>query len=388
MTQLNINVDFEELASAIFESNLKTAMKSIAVSVLNAYMEMERDQYVNADFKQKNPKRIAQRNGYYERDFMMPVGKIHLKVPRTRDGEFTTDVFEQYTRSDQSLILAMMEAYINGVSTRNITKIVEALSGESVSKSTISEVMKNIDPDIQEWASRPITNHQYKYVFVDAMYIKVKENNKIVSKGVYTAMGINELRQREIIGFKISNQESEKAWSEFFEDLRMRGLTTPELIISDAHSGLIKSIKSQFIDSSWQRCTFHFLKNIVERFPKKNSEDAKLLLKSIFKAPTYQHTLQLKEELITKYQNNPKYSEALNILDQGFEDAAQFYRFPAQHHKSLRTTNSIENINMQVRKREKVIKTFPNLDSAFRLIGAVLMDIQENFDSSKRPFIT
>lgn len=388
MTQLNINVDFEELASAIFESNLKTAMKSIAVSVLNAYMEMERDQYVNADFKQKNPKRIAQRNGYYERDFMMPVGKIHLKVPRTRDGEFTTDVFEQYTRSDQSLILAMMEAYINGVSTRNITKIVEALSGESVSKSTISEVMKNIDPDIQEWASRPITNHQYKYVFVDAMYIKVKENNKIVSKGVYTAMGINELRQREIIGFKISNQESEKAWSEFFEDLRMRGLTTPELIISDAHSGLIKSIKSQFIDSSWQRCTFHFLKNIVERFPKKNSEDAKLLLKSIFKAPTYQHALQLKEELITKYQNNPKYSEALNILDQGFEDAAQFYRFPAQHHKSLRTTNSIENINMQVRKREKVIKTFPNLDSAFRLIGAVLMDIQENFDSSKRPFIT
>ncbi|WP_204230676.1 IS256 family transposase [Staphylococcus sp. GDH8C109P] len=388
MTQLNINVDFEELASAIFESNLNTAMKSIAVSVLNAYMEMERDQYVNADFKQKNPKRIAQRNGYYERDFMMPVGKIHLKVPRTRDGEFTTDVFEQYTRSDQSLILAMMEAYINGVSTRNITKIVEALSGESVSKSTISEVMKNIDPDIQEWASRPITNHQYKYVFVDAMYIKVKENNQIVSKGVYTAMGINELRQREIIGFKISNQESEKAWSEFFEDLRMRGLTTPELIISDAHSGLIKSIKSQFIDSSWQRCTFHFLKNIVERFPKKNSEDAKLLLKSIFKAPTYQHALQLKEELITKYQNNPKYSEALNILDQGFEDAAQFYRFPAQHHKSLRTTNSIENINMQVRKREKVIKTFPNLDSAFRLIGAVLMDIQENFDSSKRPFIT
>lgn len=388
MTQLNINVDFEELASAIFESNLNTAMKSIAVSVLNAYMEMERDQYVNADFKQKNPKRIAQRNGYYERDFMMPVGKIHLKVPRTRDGEFTTDVFEQYTRSDQSLILAMMEAYINGVSTRNITKIVEALSGESVSKSTISEVMKNIDPDIQEWASRPITNHQYKYVFVDAMYIKVKENNKIVSKGVYTAMGINELRQREIIGFKISNQESEKAWSEFFEDLRMRGLTTPELIISDAHSGLIKSIKSQFIDSSWQRCTFHFLKNIVERFPKKNSEDAKLLLISIFKAPTYQHALQLKEELITKYQNNPKYSEALNILDQGFEDAAQFYRFPAQHHKSLRTTNSIENINMQVRKREKVIKTFPNLDSAFRLIGAVLMDIQENFDSSNRPFIT
>jgi putative transposase len=202
MTQLNINVDFEELASAILESNLNTAMKSIAVTVLNAYMEMERDQFVNADFKQKHPERIAQRNGYYERDFMIPVGTLHLKVPRTRDGEFTTEVFDQYSRSDQSLILAMIEAYINGVSTRNITKIVEALAGKSVSKSTISEVMKNIDPDIQKWSSRPITSHQYRYVFVDAMHIKVRENNKIVSKGVYIAMGVNELKRREIIGLK------------------------------------------------------------------------------------------------------------------------------------------------------------------------------------------
>ncbi|WP_182670672.1 IS256 family transposase, partial [Mammaliicoccus sciuri] len=177
------------------------------------------------------------------------------------------------------------------------------------------------------------------------------------------------------------------AWSEFFEDLRMRGLTTPELIISDAHSGLIKSIKSQFIDSSWQRCTFHFLKNIVERFPKKNSKEARMLLKSIFQAPTYRHAVQLKDEFIAQYESNPKYVEAIKILDEGFEDASQFYRFPAQHHKNLRTTNSVENINMQLRKREKIVKTFSNLDSAFRLIGAVLMDIQERFDKSNRPFI-
>src|SRR5699024_9102616 len=169
ITQLNINVDFEELASAILESNLNTAMKSIAVTVLNAYMEMERDHFVNTDFKQKHNERIAQRNryyerdliipvrtidliqkyserieqrnGYYERDFMIPVGTLHLKVPRTRDGEFTTEVFDQYSRSDQSLILAIIEAYINGVSTRNITKIVEALAGKSVSKSDRKSVV-------------------------------------------------------------------------------------------------------------------------------------------------------------------------------------------------------------------------------------------------------
>ncbi|MEB8132627.1 IS256 family transposase [Mammaliicoccus sciuri] len=331
MTQLNVNLDYEELASAIFGSDMNASMKTIAMTVINAYMEMERDKYVNAGYKQKNSGRNAQRNGYYERDFLMPIGNLTLKVPRTRDGKFTTEVFNQYSRSDQSLILAMTEAYINGVSTRNV--------------------------------------------------------NKIVSKGVYIAMGIKENRKHDIIGFKISNQESELAWSEFFEDLRMRGLTTPELIISDAHSGLIKSIKSQFIDSSWQRCTFHFLKNIVERFPKKNSKEARMLLKSIFQAPTYRHAVQIKDEFIAQYESNPKYVEAIKILDEGFEDASQFYRFPAQHHKNLRTTNSVENINMQLRKREKIVKTFPNLDSAFRLIGAVLMDIQERFDKSNRPFI-
>ncbi|WP_182672471.1 IS256 family transposase, partial [Mammaliicoccus sciuri] len=242
---------------------------------------------------------------------LLPIGNLTLKVPRTRDGEFTTEVFNQYSRSDQSLILAMTEAYINGVSTRNVNKIVESLTGKSVSKSTVSSVIKNLDPEIKEWAGRPIVSHQYKYVFVDAMHIKVRENNKIVSKGVYIAMGINENRKRDIIGFKISNQESELAWSEFFEDLRMRGLTTPELIISDAHSGLIKSIKSQFIDSSWQRCTFHFLKNIVERFPKKISKEARMLLKSIFQAPTYRHAVQLKDEFIAQYESNPKYVEAI-----------------------------------------------------------------------------
>ncbi|MEB6255984.1 IS256 family transposase [Mammaliicoccus sciuri] len=387
MTQLNVNLDYEELASAIFGSDMNASMKTIAMTVINAYMEMERDKYVNAGYKQKNSGRNAQRNGYYESDFLMPIGNLTLKVPRTRDGEFTTEVFNQYSRSDQSLILAMTEAYINGVSTRNVNKIVESLTGKSVSKSTVSSVIKNLDPEIKEWAGRPIVSHQYKYVFVDAMHIKVRENNKIVSKGVYIAMGINENRKRDIIGFKISNQESELDWSEFFEDLRMRGLTTPELIISDAHSGLIKSIKSQFIDSSWQRCTFHFLKNIVERFPKKNSKEARMLLKSIFQAPTYRHAVQLKEEFIAQYESNPKYVEAIKILDEGFEDASQFYRFPAQHHKNLRTTNSVENINMQLRKREKIVKTFPNLDSAFRLIGAVLMDIQEIFDKSNRPFI-
>lgn len=387
MTQLNINLDFEELASAILESNLNTAMKGMAITILNAYMEAERDEYVNAGFKQKNTDRVAQRNGYYEREFTIPVGTLKLKVPRTRDGEFTTQVFEQYSRSDQSLILTMLESYINGVSTRNITKIIETLTGKPVSKSTVSEVIKRLDPEIQEWSSRPLTFHQYKYVFVDAMYIKVRENNKVVSKAVYIAMGINEQKRRDILGFKISNQESEKAWSEFFEDLRMRGLTTPELIVSDAHSGLVKSIKSQFIDTSWQRCTFHFIKNIVDKLPKKGSEEVKLLLSSVFKAPTYQHAIQIKEELITLLESNPKYEQALKIFDEGFEDAAQFYRFPTRNHKNLRTTNSIENINMQVRKREKVIKTFPNMESAIRLIGAVLMDIQEFFDHTKRPFI-
>lgn len=380
MTQIHFTLNFDEMTKELLNSNISNSVKGQFIAIMNAYMEAERDKFVNANLKEKTEERQAVRNGYYERQLTIPVGTIELKIPRTRDGEFSTQLFEKYSRMDQSLVLMMIESVINGVSTRKVTKLVEAIAGKQVSKSFVSNMLKRLDPEIKKWSERPLTTNSYKYLFVDAMYIKVRENHKIVSKAVYIAQAINHLDKRELVGFSISEKESHIAWQEFFAELRSRGFSNPKLIISDAHKGLKSAIKEEFLDVPWQRCTVHFLRNMMDSMPKKNTEEARLLLKSIFRAPTIQHAKELRNEFMTLVEDNPKFQRVINILDEGFDDATQFFKFPEQHHKHIRTTNSIENTNLQIRRREKVIRIFPNIESAFRLIGAVLLDLSETMD--------
>lgn len=387
MTQLNINLDMDKLTEDILSSDLNSATKGLAIAVFNAYMEAERDAHVQAKSRERSSDRQDMRNGYYQRDYKMPFGKITLKVPRTRSGEFSTELFEKYQRMDQSLVLTLVESVVSGVSTRKVTKIVETLCGENVSKSFVSSVMKRLDPEIQAFRSRPLHLKQYPYVYVDAMYIKVRENHRVVSKAVYIAQGVTTENYREILGFMISGEESTESWSEFFQDLRARGLTKPKLIISDAHSGLKAAIKAQFLNSPWQRCVFHFLRNIVQVMPRKNSKAERAALKRIFYSSTIAHARQYKAEFIDMVKDQPKYEEALEKLDNGFDDALQFLVEPEAYHVSLRTTNSLERVNSEIRRREKVIGIFPNMDSAVRLIGSVIIDIHEGFQSSSRKFL-
>src|SRR5690625_4719221 len=254
MTQLQFNLDFEKLKQEVFKSDLNDVVKSSIVLLFNEYMEMERNQYMNNTSHERNDDRSDYRNGYYERDLILSVGKVKLKVPRTRSGEFSTELFEKYKRCDQAFVGSMMEMVVNGVSTRKVTNIVEQLCGETVSKSMVSDVTEELKPIVEEWANRRLHRY-YRYVYVDAMYIKVREYHKVVSKAVYLAMGVNTEDRREILGFEIADQESKHNWSTFFDSLIRRGLQTPELIISDAHEGLKGAIQEKFIGTSWQRCT-------------------------------------------------------------------------------------------------------------------------------------
>lgn len=388
MTQLNFNLDMDKLTEDILASDLNTATKGLVVSVFNAYMEAERDAHVQAKSRERSSERQDMRNGYYQRDYTMPFGKITLKVPRTRSGEFSTELFEKYQRMDQSLVLTLVESVISGVSTRKVTKIVETLCGDNVSKSFVSNVMKRLDPEVHAFQSRPLHLKQYQYVYVDAMYIKVRENHQVVSKAVYIAQGVTSEHFREILGFMVSGEESEASWSEFFQDLRSRGLTKPKLIISDAHSGLKAAIKTKFLNCPWQRCTFHFLQNIVKVMPRKNSKAERTVLKRIFQSPTLAHAKQYKAEFINMTKDNARYTEAIEKLENGIEDALQYLIEPEAYHVSLRTTNSLERINRELRRRERVIGIFPNIDSATRLIGSVLIDIHEEFQSTNRKFLS
>ncbi|MFZ7947010.1 MULTISPECIES: IS256 family transposase [Bacillaceae] len=384
MTQLQFSLDLELLKDSVMNSNIDNVVKSAVVLVLNEYMEKERNDYLHAAAYERSVERRDYRNGYYERELTMSIGKIKLKVPRTRNGEFSPTVFEKYARCDQALVLSMLEMVINGVSTRKVTHIVEQLCGESKSKSFVSSLTQKLDPIINDWAKRPLNLRYYPFVFVDAMYIKVREHHRVVSKAVYIATAITESKTREILGLSVDHAESYESWSRFLQQLKSRGLQSPKLVISDAHQGLQKAIQREFIGTSWQRCNVHFKRNIIERLPKKDSAEIRMMIKRIFDAVTIEDMRNFKGELMSQFGDNLKYEQALKILDDGFEDTIQYMEFQEDIRCHIRSTNSLERLNQEVRRREKVIRIYPNTQSAFRLVGAVLMHYQEtNYSKQK-----
>lgn len=384
MTQVQFNLNLDVLKEAIVNSNLDMVIKSAVVLVLNEFMEKERDDYLKAAPYERAVERRDYRNGYYERDLMMSIGTLTLKVPRTRNGEFSTTVFEKYARCDQALILSMLEMVINGVSTRNVTNIVEQLCGKNISKSFVSSLTQKLDPIVNEWAKRPLNTTYYPFVFVDAMYIKVREHQSVVSKAVYIATAITEKNTREIIGLSVDHAESYESWGQFFQQLKSRGLQSPKLIISDAHQGLQKAIQREFIGTAWQRCNVHFKRNIFDKLPKKSSAEIKTMIKRIFEAVTIDDIRLFKDELMSRFGTEPKFEKALSILDEGFEDTIQYMIFPERIRCHIRSTNSLERLNQEVRRRERVIRIFPNTQSAFRLIGAVLMQYQDTVYAKRK----
>jgi putative transposase len=385
MTQLQFSLDMEILKDSVMNSNIDNVVKSAVVLVLNEYMEKERKDYLHAASYERSDERRDYRNGYYERELTMSIGKIKLKVPRTRNGEFSPSVFEKYARCDQALVLSMLEMVINGVSTRKVTNIVEQLCGESKSKSFVSSLTQKLDPIINDWAKRPLNLRYYPFIFVDAMYIKVREHHRVVSKAVYIATAITESKTREILGLSVDHAESYESWSRFLQQLKSRGLQSPKLVISDAHQGLQKAIQREFIGTSWQRCNVHFKRNIIERLPKKDSAEIRMMIKRIFDAVTIEDMRNFKGELMSQFGDNPKYEQALKILDEGFEDTIQYMEHPEEIRCHIRSTNSLERLNQEVRRREKVIRIYPNTQSAFRLVGAVLMQYQETNYSKQKP---
>lgn len=377
LTQLKFTLDMDVLKDSVMNSNIEAVVKSTIVLVLNEYMEKERDDYLQAAAYERSDARRDYRNGYYERELLMSIGKITLRVPRTREGDFAPSVFEKYARCDQALVISMLEMVLNGVSTRKVTNIVEQLCGESVSKSFVSSLTQKLDPIVNEWSQRPLNTTYFPYLFVDAMYIKVREHHRVVSKAVYIATAIIEDNRRTILGLKIDHVESYESWNSFFELLKSRGLQSPKLIISDAHSGLQKVIARAVIGTSWQRCNVHFKRNIFDKLPKKDSEEARTMIKRIFDAVTIEDMRSFKNELMSKFENDSKYEKALAILEEGFEDTIQYINHPVSMRQFIRSTNSLERLNQEVRRRERVIRIFPNTQSAFRLIGAVLMQYED-----------
>ena len=353
MAQLNITIESEILHGLFTSDGRDEAFSKLLASILNQILDMQSTEQIGAKRYERNKDRKAYRNGIRERQMTTRIGTITLEIPRHRQGHFQTDLFERYQRSEQALVLAMIEMVINGVSTRKIQSVTEELCGQSFSKSTVSVLCKRLDPIIEAFCNRPLLKH-YPFVIIDALYLKARENARVRSKGLLIAQGICEDGHREIIGFEVADSESETSWSEFFQN------------------------------ATWQTCQTHFSRNVLDRTPKRLQPKIKESLRLMYDSPDIASARTMCNRIMTAFED--KAPKALTVLESGFDDVMAVMSLPLKYRKRLRTTNGIERLNEEIRRRERVIRIFPNVKSVIRLIGALLIEQDEKWSTGRKYF--
>ena len=380
MTQLNITLS-EETLKELMLGDRDEAVRKLLESVFNAVLNAEASEQVGADLYERTDERVTYRNGYRERQYKTRVGTLDLLIPKLRNGTFSTTLFANYERSEKALVLSLMEMVLQGVSTRKVSRITETLCGSSFSKSTVSKLCEELDKEVEPFRKRPLTK-AYPFLIVDAIYVKARDSGSVKSKGLLVAIGVNEDGHREVLGFKAGDGESYEIWFSFFSELKEQGLQGVDLVTSDQHKGLVKAIRKQFEGASWQRCQTHFSRNVLDKVPKKAQREVKLRLKDIYNSPELEEARERKEALLDYLEEHAP--RAVETLDNGFDDITAVFQLPEVCRRRLRTSNSLERVNQELRRRERVIRIFPNEASIERLLGSLLIEMHENWISGRR----
>lgn len=375
MAQLNITLNQDEIL-LLLSNNREDAFKKLLQDSLNSILQAESTQQLKAEKYERSEERTDSRNGCRERQLSTRIGTLELVVPRHRNVPFKTLIFDNYKRNEAALVTTMAEMVINGVSTRKVAKVMEALCGTSYSKSMVSEVCKELDQAVNEFRNRRL-DKPYPFVFVDATYLKTRENRRIVSKAFMVAIATNSEGRREIIGFDVYDNESNDTWFMFMESLKKRGLTGLKMITSDAHPGIIYAINKTFPSVAWQRCQTHFSRNIIEKTPKKYQKGLHSELLEMYNARTVSDARKIRDRIMNDYTDIAP--SAMECLDNGFESIMTVMVLPENIRRFHRTSNHIERLNRELKRRSKVIGVFPNTESIIRLMGSVLIELHEAF---------
>lgn len=370
MAQLNITLNQEEIQALLLDDRGE-AFKKILQTSLNKILQVESAEQLKAAPYERSEERTDCRNGSRDRDLNTRVGRITLHVPRHRNVPFKTLVFDNYSRSEAALVASMAEMVVNGVSTRKVSRVMETLCGTSFSKSAVSDVCKDLETAVKEFQTRPLEG-DYPFLTVDATYFKVRENSRIISKAFMIAYGTNAEGHREILGFGVYANESSATWTDFLLSLKKRGLTGLLMITSDAHEGILNAIGKVFPTVPWQRCQFHFSRNITDKAPKKYQTGLRAELQELFNCKTIAEARKVRDRIIEDYRDVAE--SAVVCLDEGFESSMTVMLLPAWLRRFYRTSNQIERLNKELKRRSKVIGVFPNEDSVLRLMGSVLME--------------
>lgn len=351
-------------------------LKLLMKQALEEVLEGEMTEVLGAGNGERSEGRQGYRSGYYSRSLVTRIGKLELRVPRDREGRFSTELFERYQRSEKALVSTLAEMYVQGVSTRKIKAITEELCGHAFSASTVSQVNKGLDGALKRFAERPLTE-PYPYLILDGRYEKVRIDGVIQSQAVLVAIGINWEGRRQVLGVDVASRESTSSWKEFLGGLKARGLHGVEFVVSDDHAGLRRAVSELLCEAAWQRCYVHFLRNALDYLPRKADDDCLQELRWLYDRRDLKEAQADLQSWLKRWEK--RYPKLTDWVEANIGETLTFYRLPRQHHKHLKSTNMLERLNEEIKRRTRVVRIFPNVPSCLRLVRALCAEVHESW---------
>jgi len=347
-------------------------------------MELEVGARTGAGYGEKSSERLAQRNGYRERDWHTRAGSVELRIPKLRKGSYFPFFLEPRRMAEKALAAVIQEAYIQGISTRSVDDLVKAMGMSGISKSQVSRLCEEIDGRVKAFLERPIEG-DWPYLWIDATYVKVRENGRIVSVAVIVAVGVNSDGRREVLGLEIGPSEAEIFWTAFLRKLTRRGLRGVKLVISDAHEG-IKAAVSKVLSTTWQRCRVHFMRNVLAHAGRQGRRVVSAFIATAF-AQNSAEAAKRQWRLVAD-QIRPKVPKLATLMDEAETDVLAYMTFPVQHRAKLHSTNPLERVIGEIKRRTEVVGIFPNEDAITRLVGAILLEQNDEWAVQRARYMT
>jgi putative transposase len=376
-----------ELLGALKLADVDDRVRSATETLYQALIEAELTAVIGAAPHERSDARTAQRNGSRPRTLTTTAGDLELRIPKLRTGSFFPSLLERRRRIDQALFAVVMEAYLHGVSTRKVDDLVKALGADTgISRSEVSRICADLDEEVGVFRDRSLAETAYPYVFLDATYCKARVNRRVVSQAVVIATGVAADGHREVLGFAVGDSEDGAFWTAFLRSLKARGLTGTQLVISDAHTGLKAAIAAVLLGAAWQRCRVHFMRNVLARVPKGNAEMVAAAIRTVFAQPDAEHVHSQLDVIAGMLGRQFPQVEAM--LREAKDDLLAFTAFPVSHWKKIWSTNPLERLNKEIKRRTDVVGVFPNPAALLRLAGAVLVEAHDEWQVSDRRYLS
>jgi transposase-like protein len=357
------------------------SLREVVRAVMQELLEAEMNEALGAQKGERTTERLGYRSGYYSRTLITRVGKLELRVPQDREGRFSTELFERYQRSERALVATLAEMYVQGVSTRKVKAITEELCGHAFSASAISAINQRLDESLAAFAGRPLAE-PFPYLILDARYEKVREAGVVMSQAVLIAVGIDWDGRRQILAVEMANRESRSSWKDFLLALKARGLHGVEFVVADDHAGLRAAIREVLADAAYQRCYVHFLRNALDHLPRKHGDDCLQELRWLYDRRDLAEAKADLAQWLAKWQG--KYPRLTQWVEDTIEETFTYFRLPMPHHKHMKSTNMLERLNEEIRRRTYVVRIFPNAESCRRLVRALAVETHENWMEANR----